>query len=210
MLVIGLTGGIGSGKTSAADLFAEHGAAVIDTDAIAHGLTAPGGTALPVLGEVFGPGYLSPEGGLDRARMRKLVFSDPIARKKLETVLHPMIREEVRARIRAVTQPYAIVVVPLLLETGAYRELTDRVLVVDAPEEEQVARAARRSNLGENEVRDIMAAQMPRAERLARADDVLTNDRGLAHLRRQVAQLHSKYLDLARGPGKAAGSHGPG
>ena len=210
MLVVGLTGGIGSGKTAAASLFAEHGAAVIDTDVIAHELTGPGGTALPVLGEVFGPGYLDADGGLDRARMRKLVFSDSVARKKLEMVLHPMIREEVRARVRRVTQPYAIVVVPLLLETGAYRELTDRVLVVDAPEEQQVERTARRSNLGESEVRDIMAAQMRRDERLARADDVLSNDRGLAHLRRQVAQLHAKYLDLARGHGQAAGSHAPG
>lgn len=208
MLVIGLTGGIGSGKSEAANLFAEHGAAIIDTDAIAHELTAPGGAALPALGEAFGAEFLVP-GGLDRARMRKLVFADAAARKKLESVLHPMIREQVHARIAAVTQPYAIVVVPLLLETGAYRELSDRVLVVDAPEEQQVERTARRSALAESEVRDIMGAQMPRAERLARADDVLSNDRGLAHLRRQVAELHAKYLELARGDA-GAGRNGAG
>jgi len=210
MLVIGLTGGIGSGKTAAADLFAEHGAAVIDTDAIAHEMTGRGGAALPLLSAAFGADCLAPDGSLDRPRMRKLVFADAQARKKLESVLHPMIRDQVRARIARVTQPYAIVVVPLLLETGAYRELTDRVLVVDAPEEQQVVRTGRRSGLPEKEVHDIMNAQMQRAERLARADDVLTNDRGLAHLRRQVGKLHAKYLDLAKEAGRATGSPAPG
>jgi dephospho-CoA kinase len=142
--------------------------------------------------------------------MRKLVFADPVARRKLESVLHPMIREQVRARLARVTQPYAIVVVPLLLETGAYRELADRVLVVDAPEEQQVERTGRRSQLEEKEVRDIMSAQMQRSERLARADDVLSNDRGLAHLRRQVARLHAKYLELALSAGGSADSHASG
>lgn len=198
MYVIGLTGGIGSGKSAAASRFAELGAAIVDTDAIAHELTAPGGSAVPALRSEFGGEYITTDGGLDRARMRRLVFQDPEARKKLEAILHPLIRAESRARIAAADRPYVVVVVPLLLETGAYRDLIDRVLVVDCTEERQMRRAVERSGLSEDDVRAIMAAQLARAERLARADDVLPNDGSMEDLRRQVNELHSGYLNLAR------------
>jgi len=195
---VGLTGGIGSGKSSAARMFEELGAAVVDTDAIAHELTRAGGAAVQAIRDAFGPDYIAPDGGLDRAKMRRLVFGDAAARAKLEALLHPLIRERSRDGIAAARQPYVIVVAPLLLETGAYRDLIARVLVVDCSEERQVARATQRSQLSAEEVRAIMAAQLPRAERVKRADDVLANDGSLEDLRRQVARLHAKYRKLAR------------
>ena len=195
--VVGLTGGIGSGKSAAANLFAALGAAIVDTDVIARELTAPAGPAIPEIRSQFGAEYLTADGALDRAKMRLLVFQDPTARQKLEAILHPRIRAESRARIAAADRPYAIVVVPLLLETGAYRDLTDRVLVVDSAEERQIQRTSQRSALTAADVRAIMAAQLPRAERLARADDVLSNDGSMEELRRQVGELHAKYLALA-------------
>lgn len=195
---IGLTGGIGSGKSSAAGLFVELGAGVVDTDQIAHELTGPGGAAMAAIRSQFGTAYIAADGGLDRAGMRRLVFSDGAAKKKLETLLHPLIRQQAMARIAAARQPYLLVVVPLLFETGAYRELVSRVLVVDCPEEQQIARTMQRSRLTADEVRAIMAAQLPRSERLARADDVLHNDDDIDALRRQVGILHEKYLALAR------------
>lgn len=198
MYVIGLTGGIGSGKSAAASRFAELGAAIVDTDAIAHELTAPGGSAVPAVRSQFGGEYITADGGLDRAGMRRLVFQDPEARKKLEAILHPLIRAESRARIAVADRPYVVVVVPLLLETGAYRDFIDRVLVVDCTEKCQLQRAAQRSGLSEDEVRAIMAAQLPRAERVARADDVLSNDGSMEDLRQKVNELHSRYLALAR------------
>lgn len=194
---VGLTGGIGAGKSSAARLFEELGAAVVDTDEIAHELTRPGAPAIGAIRNAFGAGYIAPDGGLERARMRRLVFGDPAAKTKLEAILHPLIRNESRARIAAAQQPYVIVVVPLLLETGACRDLVQRVLVVDCSEEQQVARGTRRSRLTAEEVRAIMAAQLPRAERLERADDVLDNDGGMEALQRQVRELHARYLALA-------------
>ena len=195
---IGLTGGVGSGKTSAARIFQELGAAVVDTDEIAHDLTRPGGAAVAAIRSEFGADYVAADGGLDRAKMRRLVFTDPVARKTLETILHPLIGRDSQARIAAAQQPYVLVVVPLLLETGAYRELIGRVLVIDCDEERQIARAMKRSALSSDEVRAIMAAQLPRAERLKRADDVLDNDGSMDALRRQVRELHEKYLALAR------------
>lgn len=195
---IGLTGGIGSGKSSAAEIFLELGAGVVDTDAIAHELTRPGGTALTAISRQFGAEYLAADGGLDRPRMRRLVFSDPASKKRLEAILHPQIRAESEARIAAAREPYVIIAVPLLLETGAYSERVDRVLVMDCAEEQQVARTVQRSAISADEVRAIMAAQLPRSERLARADDVLHNDADMAALRCQVEFLHGKYLTLAR------------
>lgn len=195
---IGLTGGIGSGKSSAAKIFQELGAAVVDTDEIAHELTRPGGAALALIQREFGAAYLTADGGLDRAKMRQRVFGDPETRKRLEAILHPLIRKESRARIAAAHQPYVLVVVPLLLETGAYRELIARVLVVDCDEAQQIARTAKRSGLSADEVRAVMAAQLPRARRLAAADDVLHNDTDIEALRRQAEALHAKYLMLAR------------
>ena len=195
---IGLTGGVGSGKSSAAKIFQELGAAVVETDEIAHDLTRPGGAAVTAIRSEFGADYISADGGLDRAKMRRLAFTDPQARKKLETILHPLIRRDSQTRIAAAQQPYVLVVVPLLLETGAYRELIGRVLVIDCDEERQIARTMKRSALSRDEVRAIMAAQLPRAKRLAAADDVLHNDADLEALRRQAEALHAKYVTLAR------------
>lgn len=197
---VGLTGGMASGKTSAANRFAELGAAVVDTDAIAHDLTRAGTPAMAAISKVFGAEYLAPDGSLDRAKMRRLVFSDPKAKAQLEGILHPLIREQARSRIAAAQQPYAIVIVPLLLETGAYRDLIQRVLVVDCAEEQQVARAMQRSGLKESEVRAILAAQLPRSERLKHADVVIDNSGGIETLRRQVDAAHAKFLTLAQSP----------
>lgn len=194
---IGLTGGIGSGKSSAAKLFQELGAAVIDTDEISHELTRAGGAALAMIREQFGAECLAADGSMDRAAMRRLIFQDPAAKKKLEAILHPMIRSTVKARIAQTGAPYALIAVPLLLETGAYKNFIDRILVVDCDEALQVERTMRRSKLTASEVRAIMAAQLPRQERLARADDVLRNDNDMAALRSQVAALHARYLALA-------------
>lgn len=196
--VIGLTGGIGSGKSAAAGMFEALGAGMVDTDEISRELTSAGGSAIAALRDAFGADYIAPGGGLDRARMRRLVFSDAAARQKLEAILHPMVRERARAAIAAAPQQYVILVVPLLIETGAYRDLIQRVLVVDCSERRQLARAMSRTRMPAAEVRAIMAAQLPRAERLKHADDVLDNDGGMNALRRQVADLHAGYLERAR------------
>lgn len=200
MYCVGLTGGIGSGKSSAADEFAALGAALVDSDAISHELTRSGGAAIPALREEFGADYITPEGALDRARMRALVFGDAQAKRRLEAVLHPLIRQETTTRIGTARAPYVVLVVPLLLETGAYRELVQRIAVVDCSEATQIARVMARSGLAENEVRAIMATQLTRAERLARADDVIGNDGDRAALREQVRALHQRYLAFAASP----------
>jgi dephospho-CoA kinase len=194
--VVGLTGGIGSGKSAAADDFAALGATVVDTDAIAHELTESGGAALPAVEKLFGAEFIR-DGRMDRSRMRERVFSDPAAKKALEGLLHPMIREESQRRIAAAAGPYVIHVVPLLIESPDYRRRVDRVLVVDAPEEAQVSRVRSRSGLPEAQVRAIMRSQAARAARLAAADDVLDNSGPRDALRKQVAALHQKYLQLA-------------
>lgn len=196
---VGLTGGIGSGKSTAAKLFGDSGASVVDTDVIAHELTQAGGPAIGALCEAFGGQYIAADGSLDRARMRELVFGNPTAKSKLEAILHPLIRERARAAVAAAKQPYVILVVPLLLETGAYRDLIRRVLVVDCSEARQIERATRRSRLSDAEVRAIMATQLSREARRARADDVLDNDGSMEALRDQVEALHAGYLALARG-----------
>jgi dephospho-CoA kinase len=197
--VVGLTGGIGSGKTTIAGLFAELGAAVVDTDAIAHALTSARGAAMPAIAGAFGDAVLRKDGSLDRAAMRRFCFSDPAARKSLETILHPLIRDESLACCRrADDAPYALLVVPLLIESGAYREHVSRILVVDCDEARQVARTMARSALTEEEVRAIMAAQASRAERLAAANDVLSNTGPRDALRTGVSALHRRYAELAR------------
>lgn len=195
---VGLTGGIGSGKSAVSSRLGELGAAIVDTDAISHELTAAGGAAIGALRDRFGPEFIAADGGLDRTRMRDRVFREPAARKELETILHPLIRERARTAVAAARAPYVVIVVPLLLETGAFRDLVHRVLVVDCPEDEQVRRAAARSAIAPAEVRRIMAAQLSRAERLARADDVIDNSGGLDALGPAVARLHERYLGLAR------------
>lgn len=196
--VVGLTGGIGCGKSKAAEFFAELGAEVVDTDAISHALTGPGGQAMEPIAAAFGPSYVRPDGALDRARMRSLVFGDPAAKARLEGILHPLIRAESLRRIRDSAAPYVVLVVPLLLETGGYRELLSRVLVVDCEESQQIARVVARSGLAEDEIGRIMRAQLPRAERVAAADDVLANDADLETLRARVRALHERYLAAAR------------
>lgn len=195
---VGLTGGIGSGKSVVSDMFQALGAVVVDTDEISRALTAPGGAAIAGIREQFGPGSIAPDGGLDRERMRLLVFRDPQSRRELEAILHPQIRARTRAAIDAARAPYVIVVVPLLFETGACMELVRRVLVVDCDEAEQVRRVTASRGIAAEEVRRIMATQLPRAERLRRADDVLHNDGGIEALRGQVGELHARYLELAR------------
>ncbi|WP_306395879.1 dephospho-CoA kinase [Telluria beijingensis] len=194
---VGLTGGIGCGKSTVAELFAALGASIVDTDAIAHALTAPHGAAMPAIVAEFGPDFATPEGALDRARMRSLVFSDAGARGRLEAILHPRIRDATAAAAAIATGPYVIFAVPLLIESGSWRERVSRVLAVDCSEDTQVARVMQRSALGPDEVRAIMATQVTRAQRLAAADDVIDNDDGLDALLPQVTRLHKRYLELS-------------
>jgi dephospho-CoA kinase len=194
---VGLTGGIGCGKSTVADLFAALGATIVDTDVIAHALTAPQGAAMPAIVAEFGPDFAQPDGALDRARMRTLVFSDATARARLEAILHPRIRAATEAAGKAATGAYVIYVVPLLIESGSWRERVTRVLAIDCSEDTQVARVMQRSHLSADEVRAIMATQVTRARRLAEADDVVDNDAGLEALRTQVQALHERYLALS-------------
>jgi dephospho-CoA kinase len=196
--VVGLTGGIGSGKSAAAEEFARLGAAVVDTDEIARELTAPGGAAMPHVRSLFGDAFIAASGAMDREAMRRRVFADPSARQALERLLHPMIRAESERRIGAARARYVVHVVPLLIESPGYRERVDRVLVVDVPEALQVERVCARSGLPDTEVRAIMGSQASRQERLAAADDVIDNRGDLAALRAQVAALHAKYVALAK------------
>jgi dephospho-CoA kinase len=196
--VVGLTGGIGSGKSVAADIFAELGAEVIDTDAIARELSAPGGAAIEPIRAAFGASMIAADGALERAAMRRAVFSDAGARKRLEAILHPMIRLEADARCMNSSAPYIVLVVPLLVETGFYLGRLERVLVIDCAEETQITRAAARSGLSAEQVRAIMATQASRQERLDAADDVIDNDGTIDALRRQVRRLHDDYLARAR------------
>ena len=195
--VVGLSGGIGSGKSAAAHLFAELGARVVDTDAIAHELTAPGGAAIEPIRSAFGRDTIAADGSLDRAAMRRLVFEDAAAKAQLEAILHPMIRIEADARCMQSTAPYVVLVVPLLVETAYYRGRLERVLVVDCDEETQVSRTVARSGIPAEQVRAIMAAQASRAQRLDVADDVIDNNGDLAQLREQVLRLHASYMTRA-------------
>lgn len=195
--VVGLTGGIGSGKSTVADLFVAQGVPLVDTDAIAHELTAAGGAAMPALRDAFGPVIADAAGALDRAAMRRLVFADPLARSRLEGILHPLIRDLSAQRCRAAAAPYVILAVPLLVESGSYRERCQRILVVDCPEKLQIERVMARSGLSAEEAHAILAAQASREQRLAIADDVLVNDGERTILYPQVAALHLKYLQMA-------------
>ena len=194
---VGLTGGIGSGKSAVAELFAKLGAHVIDTDEIAHELTRPGGEAMAPIRAAFGAEAISGDGSLDRTWMRRLVFGDARARKRLEAILHPLIRVESTRRAGRSRSPYAILVIPLLVEGGVDRSRTARVLVVDCPESLQIERVMRRSGLPEAEVRAILASQASREQRLAAADDVIDNSGSPGALQEQVFRLNEKYLTLA-------------
>lgn len=196
-LIIGLTGGIGSGKSTVAALFAEHGAGIIDTDVLAHRLTQTGGEAIAAICAAFGNDCLADDGALDRAKMRALIFSDDAAKQRLEHILHPLIFEQAKAQLQQLqANSYVLVVVPLLPESRTFRQLVQRVLVVDCDENTQIARVIGRNLMTEPEVRAIMARQTPRAERLRLADDVIHNDAGLDSLAGQVAMLHEHYAKM--------------
>lgn len=198
-LIVGLTGGIGSGKSAVADLFAAQGARIIDADVIAHALTAPQGAAMPAIRAAFGAAMVTPQGALDRAAMRARVFAKPQERQRLEAILHPLIRAETDRQIAASIglAPYVMLVIPLLVESGTYRERVNRVAVVDCPEATQISRVMARNSLSQQEVERIMQTQATRDQRLAVADDVIDNGGGLAALAPQVDRLHTKYLELA-------------
>lgn len=197
MLRVGLTGGIGSGKSTIADLFARRGVPVVDTDLIARNVVHPGERALEQIIKEFGKDVVDARGNLDRARLRTHVFDHPDARARLEAILHPYIRAAVRQELAALQAPYCLVVVPLLVETG-FRELIDRVLVVDADEARQLERTTVRDGISQEAARKIIAAQAKREARLARADDVITNNGTLEHLSREVERLHAQYLALSK------------
>ena len=198
LFCIGLTGGIGSGKSTVAEMFAVLGVPIIDTDVIARELTQAGGAALPAIRKAFGDTVIGPSGAMDRERMRMRILSDTMARSRLEAILHPMIQAEAKQRLEALAGAgYAILVVPLLVELGTYRGMVDRVLVVDCEEAMQLARACRRDGRDEAEVRAVMAWQVSRQDRLAQADDVLNNTGDLAALRAAVGELHRKYQKMA-------------
>jgi dephospho-CoA kinase len=194
---VGLTGGIGSGKSTVARAFEAHGVEVIDADALAHRLTATGGAALPAIRAAFGTEVIDESGALDRARMRRLAFADVGARKRLEAILHPMIRAETERLARCARSRYVVLMIPLLVESGEPRARCDRVLVVDCPEEEQIRRVTARSGLPRAEVEAIMATQASRADRLAAADDVVDNAGDPETIGPQVEALHRRYLELA-------------
>ena len=198
--IVGLTGGIGSGKTTVAQLFASHGAHVVDTDEISRTLTGPNQPAVAEIGRTFGPQFIAADGSLDRVRMRGLVFKDPAARKSLEGILHPMIRQESARQIQNSTSPYALIVVPLLIESGAYRETMNRILVVDCEPETQISRVMQRSGLSRAEVLSIIASQVSREQRLSAADDIIHNDGAPEALVAQVSPLHLRYRDLGTAP----------
>ncbi len=207
---VGLTGGIGAGKSSAARQFAALGAGIVDVDDISHALTQPGGAAIAAIRDQFGAEFIAPDASMDRSRMRERVFGDASAKARLEAILHPLINKTAREHATRAIQPYLMLVVPLLLERDAYRDLIRRVAVVDCSEQQQIDRTMRRSAISEAAVRAIMAAQLPRAQRLARADDVLHNDGGEEDLKRQVAALYAYYLTQAeahRGRGNSAGAN---
>jgi dephospho-CoA kinase len=197
MFVVGLTGGIGTGKSAAAEEFARLGASVVDTDAIARELTEAGGAALPHIKALFGDAFITARGAMDRDAMRKHVFSDPAAKQALERLLHPMIRAEADRRIAASTGPYVVYVVPLLIESGGQRDRVSRILVLDAPETLQLERVRARSGLSDKEIRSIIAQQAARQARLAAADDVIENSGTLDALRKQVAALDARYRKMA-------------
>ena len=199
-LIIGLTGGIGSGKSTVADALVARGAALVDTDQIAHALTAPGGAAIEPIRQAFGDAVIAPDGRMDRAAMRERAFSDPQARKLLESILHPLIRAGTDAGVAAALQnaaPYVLVAIPLLAEGGGARGRFDRVLVVDCPADVQVERVMRRSGLARTQVGAIMAAQASREQRLGMADDVVDNGGSPDALPAQVERIDALYRRLS-------------
>jgi dephospho-CoA kinase len=201
MFAVGLTGGIGSGKTTVADLFAARGVPIVDTDLIAHRITAPNGAAMPLIAKEFGAAFVTADGALDRAKMRALVFSDNTAKARLEAITHPLIRAETDRERNAATGPYLIIVVPLLVESGTWKARVDRVLAVDCSVDTQIERVMRRNAFAREQVLAIIDKQATREARLAAADDVIVNDgASLEALATQVERLHRQYLAFAGTP----------
>lgn len=196
MFVVALTGGVGSGKSTVAAQLASYGVPVIDADQIAHALTAPGSAVLDLIAEAFGKTLVDENGHLDRAALRALVFSDSSERARLESILHPRIREEMMRRLAELSASYALLEIPLLFETGQ-TDIADRILVVDLPESEQIRRVRERNGLDTQEIRRIVDSQAPRSVRLAGADDIVDNSGDPERLKDQVARLHRYYLELA-------------
>lgn len=197
--VVGLTGGIGSGKSAVADALGQLGASIVDTDVIAHQLTAPGGAAVEAIREQFGAEFIDAAGAMDRRRMRDRVFQNAAERKRLEQILHPMIRAQNDRRILEAQGPYVVMVVPLLAEAVEYQKRSDRILVVDCRETTQITRVMQRSQLSEDEVKRIIATQTSRADRLAIADDVIENEGTLNWLQEAAGRLHARYRRRADG-----------
>ncbi|MEQ1666929.1 MAG: dephospho-CoA kinase [Sulfuriferula sp.] len=195
--IIGLTGGIGCGKSTVASLFAELGVSIIDADEISRAITATQGIAMRAIAQTFGADYISHDGAMNRERMRELIFSNPAAKRQLESILHPLIYQQVLAKINQHSHaPYLLLVVPLLIESPQYLALVQRVIVVDCDEGQQISRTMARSQLNAAEVGNIMAHQMTRSERLQHADDIISNQNELALTRQQVFNLHQQYLQL--------------
>ena len=196
MLKVGLTGGVASGKSLVADLFAKLGAALVDTDVVSRDVVAPGEPGLEAVRKLFGPAVITAGGELDRRALRAIVFADAAKRRHLEDVLHPLIRERTLQKLGEAQGPYTVVVVPLLVETF-FGQLVDRVLVVDCPVATQLERLVRRDGLSHTEAEAMVAAQTDRASRLAAADDVIDNSASIDATRAQVQALHRRYLELA-------------
>ena len=197
--LIGLTGGIGSGKTAVSDLLGALGAGVIDTDLISHDITAPGGEAISLITNAFGPELIDSQGALDRPKMRTLVFSDPKARQTLEQITHPLIQQETAKqafKLAKLGVPYLLFVVPLLIESGSWIKLIDHLVVVDCPEETQIKRVMQRSNMTRSEVENILKAQTTREIRLAAANTVIENQGSLDDLKSSVFNLHQQLLRI--------------
>jgi len=197
MLKIGLTGGIGSGKSSVSALFADLGVPVIDMDVLAREVVMPGQPALQEIIRLFGEHVCDANGELKRRRVRDIIFTDPNKRRQLEAIIHPAIREQVRRRLNNMDSPYCIIVIPLLFETGQ-KDMIDRILVVDSRPEDQLQRTMRRDNISKDDVQNIMATQVSRQTRLELADDIINNSEGIPRLKEQVQQLHQHYLELCR------------
>lgn len=198
MLKIGLTGGIGSGKSFVADILGVAGASIVDTDLIAHALTAPGGSAIEAIEASFGASFIGPDGALDRARMRERIFGDEQAREQLQSILHPMIGQQVQQQAASAEGAYTVIVVPLLVESGHWLNRVDRVCVVDCDQATQIARVQARSGLSQTQVEQILFVQASRDQRLAVAHDVILNDGSvsLEDLRQRVLGLHQQWCNL--------------
>lgn len=195
-LSIGLTGGIGSGKTTVSNLFAEYGTRIIDTDVIAHSLTVSGGAAIQKIQSEFGDEFITSEGAMDRQKMRQYVFSDSTAKQRLESILHPQIRLACEEAAHQADSEYLIFAIPLLIESGDWLNRVDRILVVDCTSDTQVSRVIQRNHFSREQVLDIMRTQVSREVRLQHADDVINSEQDLSSVRLQVEQLHQKYLKL--------------